>query len=108
MKQNYNPFRRSKHFQQRQWQRGLDEILLQAILQDVSAMNLYGAGICIAVSRSYIKKARMGKICHFNLSPNQYLVILADNNCLITCYKVLCVHATEFQQAHPKRIVIKL
>ncbi len=108
MKQNYNPFRRSTHFHQRQWERGLDEILLQAILRDVSATNYCGEGICIAVSRSYIKKVRIGKICHLNLSPNQYWVLLADSNCLITCYKIVCVHATEFQQAHPKRIVIKL
>jgi hypothetical protein len=108
MKQNYNLFRRSEHFRQRQWQRGLDEILLQAILRDVSATNYYGESICIAVSRSFIKKARMGKFCHLNLSPNQYLVVLADKNCLITCYKIICVHCAEFEQVHPKRAVIQL
>jgi hypothetical protein len=98
---------RTKHFNERQWQRNLDEVLLQSILKDIP-QNFRKENLCITVSRKYVKAFHMTRICNMQLSPNQYLVILVDNSALVTAYKVVCHQPAEFQMAHPKRIIFRL
>jgi hypothetical protein len=100
-------FTRTKHFNERQWQRGLDEVLLQSILKDIP-QKFCKENLCITVSRKYVKTIRMTRICNMQLSPNQYLVILMDREALVTVYKIVCPQYAEFQTAHPKRIIVPL
>lgn len=99
--------KRTSHFIQRQWERGLDEVLLQSILKDIP-QNLCKENLCITVSRKYIKTIRMTRICNMQLSPNQYLVILIEREVLVTVYKIVCPKHAEFQTAHPERIIVPL
>jgi hypothetical protein len=102
---NPYPFTRTKHFNERQWQRGLDEVLLQSVLKDIP-QGFRKENLCITVSRQYVKSVRMTRICNMQLSPNQYLVIVANRECLVTVYKMVCPQYAEFQTAHPKRIIL--
>ena len=99
--------KRTSHFIQRQWQRGLDEVLLQSILKEIPE-GFRKESLCITVSRKYVKMIRMTRICNMQLSPNQYLVILMDRGALVTTYKIVCHQPAEFQTAHPERMILKL
>jgi hypothetical protein len=105
--QNRVYMQRKHHFFERQWQRGVDEVIIQAVAKKIPN-HLRTELLCVAVSRRFIKQLKQTCICHLDLSPNQLLVLIIDKAKLVTAYKGFYPQQSALIQANLEKIMLWL